>query len=252
MEYAQRLAEGNIPNTLVVDKHGRSTNVDSGVNTDIWDRANSTNDQDEWTAPTQARVHALVSASANDDKDAGTGARKVRVYGLQSWDTEETYEDIELEGLTPVNTVNSYVIIHRMEVKEWGASGPNVGLITATAATDSTVTAQINVGEGQTQMAIYGVPANKALYIHRMYANTIASGGGSEVVMKLKVNDYVDIQILGYKTKHTFSTRGSGSSNVQVDFKIPKKIQGPCIVKLQANGDSANMDVSAGFDALVR
>ena len=108
-------------------------------------------------APTVARAHALVSGSAADAA-AGTGARTVRIYGLDAdWNRQD--EEVILDGVTPVNTVGSYLRVFRMRVTSAGAGGINAGLITATAATDATISAAIAIGVGQTLMAVYSVPA---------------------------------------------------------------------------------------------
>jgi hypothetical protein len=55
------IAKGDVPGHKSVNKFGRTTNADSADPTDIWDRANATNDQAIWLAPTAARVHAIAS-----------------------------------------------------------------------------------------------------------------------------------------------------------------------------------------------
>lgn len=63
--FALALPSGQVPGYSGVNKFGRSTDVDSGVSTDIWDRANATDGQTIWTAPTQARTHQIASTSAS-------------------------------------------------------------------------------------------------------------------------------------------------------------------------------------------
>jgi hypothetical protein len=245
------LMEAHEGGTIIgVNKFGRSTNVDSGVDTDIWDRANATDDQDIWTAPTTARTHQITSSSANDTS-GGTGARTIRLYGLTSWSSVEISEDITMNGTSNVATTNSYVIIHRMKVLTKGSSGPNVGNITATADTDATVTAQINVGEGQTQMAIYGVPSGKRAYMSQYYASAIKAVASSSVALKMLVNPESESELTGFLTKHTLGVSTDGTNYLRHDFKPYFRIKGPAIIKIQGNASANNTDVSAGFDILI-
>ncbi len=96
-----------------------------------------------WVPPTTARVHALVSTSVND-ASAGTGARTVLVTGYNS-SRALVSETVTLNGTTPVNTSGSYSHITEMRVLTVGSGGTTAGVITATAATDSTVTSSIPV-----------------------------------------------------------------------------------------------------------
>jgi hypothetical protein len=233
------------------NKFGRATNVDNGVDTDIWDRANPTNDQAIWLAPTQARVHAIVSSSADDDGDPGAGT--VRVYGLKTWDSSETTEDVTMNGTTPVNTANSYVIINRMKVFLSGTSGPNVGVITATAAVDGTVTAQIGAGMGQTQMAIYGIPSTKNAYMTSYYGSVIKASGSASIALTLLVNEEPDTTPTAFLVKHTNGASTAGGTYFRHEFTPYFSVvePGPAIIKLQANGDANDLDVSAGFGLIL-
>ena len=241
---------GLLPGYSSVNKFGRSTDVDSATDTDIWDRANATDGQTIWVAPTQARTHQIVSTSANDDGDpVGTGARTIRVYGLTSWSADEASEDITMNGTTNVATSNSYVIIHRMKVLTKGASGPNVGKITATADTDGTVTAQINAGEGQTQMAIYGVPSTKRMYVCSYYASAIKAALSVSAAISLLVNPEPDAELTKFLIKHTNGIMTDGSTYLRHEFAPFFRVDGPAIIKLQGNASANNTDVDGGFDA---
>lgn len=248
-----RISRGGYSDISKVNKFGRSTNVDSGTATDLWDGANATDDIDVWVAPTQARTHQIASTSANDDGDpAGTGAQTIRIFGLTDWDTKEVSEDITMNGVSNVATSNQYVIIHRMVVLAWGSAGPNVGTITATADTDSTVTAQINAGFGQTQMCVYGIPSVQDAYLTEIYTTILRANLGTSEAhadMTLFYNSIPDTVTTGFITKETW---GCGTRAPSLHPYNPYfKLEGPGIIKIQATGSANNLDVSGNFDLIL-
>jgi len=70
-----------------------------------------------------------------------------------------------MDGTDDVNTAVAFSFIYRSRVLIAGSSEVNVGNITITAATDATISAVIIAGKGQTLMAVYRVPRNKALLL---------------------------------------------------------------------------------------
>lgn len=254
-DYFIEVAKGNIPGTSSVNVIGLSPSGIQTTITDIWDRADATPTQQVWVAPTQARVHAIVSSSTDDDgSPAGVGARTIRVYGLSSWSSDEITEDITLNGTTPVNTSNSYVIIHKMEVLTKGATSVNVGTITATAATDSTVTAQINPGYGKTLMAIYGIPTGKTAYITQYFGNihNHATPGTAYVAdLYLKINKEPDTQLTNFINFEHIGITSDGSNFTRRLANSPIVVAGPAIIKLSMIGSAADGDCSGGIDLIL-
>ena len=241
------IAAGNVAGRSVISKFGRSQNVESGVLGDIWDQGVGGT---TWVAPQAARKHEIYSSNAGD-ANGGTGAGVLRLYGLPDWDSAEVNEVVTMAGTVHVTTVNSYVIIHRMSVTPEGGAQPNIGRISAVAQTDGTTTAIILATEGQTQMAIYGIPSTQKLFLNRMYANLIAAKTGSEVKIKLVVNPNPDDQLPAFVVKHTLGLRAAGNSNVENHWHTYKKVEGPAIIKIQALGDDNDMDVDAGFEGVI-
>lgn len=249
-DFALEVARGAISGFSQINKFGSAPNGVQITATDIWSRADSSATQQIWVAPTQARVHAIVSSSADDDGDpVGVGARTLRVYGLTSWSLAETSEDITLDGTTPVNTANSYVIIHRMKVLTSGATSINVGTITATAATDATITAVILPGEGQTEMAIYGVPSIQSFYLTRWYVGIAKSSGvAADADFHLLVNENPNVQLTNFLYKSDLSLQSTGTSSFEKKFINYVKFAGPCIIKIQGFASVADLDAQAAFD----
>ena len=258
-DFMLEVAKGNIPGHFSVNKFGRAADGIQATATDVWDRADATPTQQLWVAPTAARIHAIASSSDLDGKTAApssTGARTIEVFGLKTWATAETSETVILDGTTAVNTAESYVIIHRMKVLTHGTTGPNSGIITATAASDGTITAQINVGNGQTEMAIYGIPSTQIGYMTSFDVNSHNTGNPATVVevdFDLLVNEHPDVDetAAAFLIKANIGLIGSGSSVFTKAYDPPLTIPGPAIIKFQAVSTLADTEGVAEFDLVL-
>lgn len=246
------VSRGNVPGIAAVHIFGESDNVDSGVKTDIWDRANTTDDQDIWTAPTQARTHQIVSSSTSDDgSPAGVGARTLEIRGLTGWTTNEVTETITMNGTTNVATANAYVIINHMEVLTKGATSANVGVIKATADTDGTVTAQINADRGHTLTTVYGVPSTQKLYVLAFSVTVGATASGKEVEVDILTNLEPDVELINFVVDFHVALNATGVGHIHHPHVVPDEHAGPLIIKMQATGDAANMSVDGSFEFLL-
>lgn len=106
-----------------------------------------------------AETMDIVSTDGADKgtPTAGTGARTVQIYGLDSsWNIQN--EIVTLDGTNPVTTANTYLRVYRLIVRTAGNGGANAGDITATASTAATVHAKIGIGDNQTLKSQYTVP----------------------------------------------------------------------------------------------
>lgn len=151
--------------SMVVNKFGRNPDIDT-----------TTDPEDVWVTgglyPFQSSDIALeiVSLSADDDKDAGTGAQSVTIQGLDAAGLMQT-ETVQLEGLTPVAIPGTWLRVFRASCVAAGSGGVNAGNIIIRASGGGTTYATINAGDGQTTMAIYTVPSNKKGKIFRHWAS---------------------------------------------------------------------------------
>lgn len=253
------VAKGAIAGHFAVNKYGRAADGVQQTVTDIWDRADAVATQQIWLAPTAPRLHAIASASDLDGKTAApssTGARTIQVFGLKTWDLAETSETVTLDGTTPVNTNDSYVIIHRMKVLTHGTAGPNVGVITATAAVNGTVTAEINAGNGQTEMSIYGVPSTQKAYMTSFDVNSHNTGNPStvlEVDFDMLVNEHPDVDptSAAFLIKANVGLIASGSTIFTKAYDPPLEIPGPAIIKFQAISTLDDTEAVAEYDLIL-
>ena len=253
-EHALDVAMGLIADESESIKFGRNIEVDDTITADIWDGGHTLASGGVslvWVAPTQTRVHQLVSSST-DDAAAGVGARTVRIYYLKDWNTPELIIDVVMNGTSNV-ALPSMVMINRMEVLTKGATSVNVGIIKATADTDSTITSQIRAGQGQTQQCILGISSLDDLYLHGMYAYANKAGGAAGLVdVSLLYNPEPDAELTNFLTKHTFGLQTVGTSGNFHNFIGKKVFHGPGILKISVFSGTNNMDVSAGWCAIVK
>ncbi len=246
------------PGVTHENKYGKSTDGVQLTPTDIWDRADSTSTQQIWLAPTAARIHTIVSSSAADDgtpEGAGAGAQSIRIFYLPDWDTKEAFEDVVLNGVAGVAMVNAAVVVHRMKVMALGSTfAINVGNITATAAVDATVTAQINAGEGQTLMAIYGVPSVQTAFMTGYDINAHNSGNPAnptETDFTFLINEHPDLNTLAFTNKSNLGTIAVGTAYISKKYLPYKDIPGPAIIKFQAEATITDTEGAAEFDLIL-
>lgn len=239
----------SIEGQSLVNKFGRAPTGIQATATDVWDRADATPTQSIWLAPTAARIHTIASTSANDTV-GGTGAASVKIYYLSDWDTAEKSETVTGNLNSGIAMDNAAVIIHRMEVIPQPTSTTvNAGTITATAAVDSTVTAQINIGEGQTQMAIQGIPSTQTLYVTRFYGTiNKAQGAAASINFSFLINPSPNINTVVYLIKNTRGLQNTGKSGDTWPWIPYFKVIGPAIIKVQGLANAADVEASAGFD----
>lgn len=239
---------GKTASYAVVNKFGEALDCDQNVATDIWDGADGTTSTDVIVLPTTARIHDLSSTSGNDIAITGSGCRTIDVSGLTAWNTAEVSETVTMNGTGNSATTNAYVIIHRMVCKTFGSGLTNAGIITATAQTDSTVSAAIQAGNGQTLMAIYGVPSTQNIYITDVHCS-VTGTVTAKVNITMLVKEDADLDTSGFLVKDRW--HAEQASPVVRRYRLPKRFDGPCIVKLQANSDTANAVCAGAFDAYV-
>ena len=138
--------------TIYRDRFGFNTTIDTNdVPEDIWSEGG------EYPFPTAAATTTIESDSTDDDGDpAGDGAQTVYVSGLDT-NYAEVEEIVTMNGTSAVTLSNSYLRVHRCYVIASGADGTNAGNITVQHG--STVIAAIPAGLGQTQAAVFTIPA---------------------------------------------------------------------------------------------
>ena len=109
-----------------------------------------------------------VSSDDLNDTAAGTGAQQVLVIGLDNNYLEQR-ELIELDGLTPVLSVNAYLRVNLVGVSRVGTVEQNIGTITLDAEIAGTQQSSIPPTLNKSVQSNYTVPADKTLLLTGIY-----------------------------------------------------------------------------------
>jgi hypothetical protein len=190
-----------------------------------------------------------VSSSSTADTSAGTGARTVQLYGLDA-DYNEINETVTLNGQTAVNTTNSFLRINRMLVRTAGTGGTNAGVIyagtgTVTTGVPANKYATIAIGDGQTLMALWTVPAGFTLYIYQT----------DVTVATTQNNKYAKISLVARPLGEVFQVKDlfvKTESQTTIEYAFPLKFEEKTDIEYRCIGDSAGADIaiSAAIDGV--
>ena len=154
---------GKVERFSIVNKFGRNDLINIGtVPETVWTGGGV------YPFPSAQGIVSIVSNSANDAPVLG-GAITMFVSGTDD-QYNEISEIVALAGTTPVSTTLEYYRISRMFVVSAGATGVNVGDLSASLS--GTPISYIDAGKGQTLQAVYTVPLGKRGII-KQYSSSV-------------------------------------------------------------------------------
>lgn len=174
-----QVSSGEVDGVSYIEKFGYQTDVPNGDIATVWD---GTGLYDYLTTATTV----TVTSDDSDDNPAGSGARQVEIQGLDQ-DHNVVLEAVDLGG----TSTTTFIRVFRVRVCQSGGTNPNQGVITIagggkTLAIIDKLTNNAD-GHGQTNMAIYTVPAGKTAYLTQW---TVSSGKqNADTIAKLMIRD---------------------------------------------------------------
>lgn len=183
--YANEVALGLFSDVTSGFKFGSATIGTSEI--EVWDGNTTYN----WL---ETATYLKISSSDVDDVVGDTGGETIEIFGL-----DENYcdcgETIALAGQSVETTSKKYIRIYRMKVLTAGSSGTNEGdiylhnsAVSSGVPSDTTkIYAKILIGNGQTLMSIFTVPAGKKMLINLLHASI---GEGKDCKMSLFTREF--------------------------------------------------------------
>lgn len=233
-----QVARGQITNHETQFQFGVNTSVGTSVAT-IWNGPTTT-----YAYPAAATV-LKISSSDTNDTSAGTGARTVLINGLNA-NYQETSEIVTLNGQTPVNTANSYLRFHYMEVLTAGSGGGAAGTIYAgtgsvTGGVPAVAYGLITSAYNTSAAAMWTVPAGYTAY---MTSCVWTSGNTS-------ANVVVTGQIFSRTVGGVFTLESSckilAGNTFHRNFDQPLIFQEKTDIEMRASSSAAGSQVTGEF-----
>lgn len=236
--FGLQLARGQITNHKNIFKFGDNSDINGALET-IWSGGGL------YVYPSTATV-MLVSSSSANDAGLGTGARTISVQGLDA-NYNEISETVILNGQTQVSTTLLFLRVFRSFVITAGSGGTAAGTIyigtgVAVAGVPPTVYAQIKLGENQTTMAIWTVPAGYTAYLNRGSFSAASNNAAQYVLAKFVVRPFGGV----FRNAADVT---ANSNVIQYDFETPLEIPEKSDIEARAIALSGtNFYVTASFE----
>ena len=239
--YSLRVAEGQVTGATSLFKFGFNADVDTTEET-VWSGGG------DLVYPGAAGEVSISSDDTNDVNPGGTGARTIKVQGLDA-NYLEIEEDIALNGQTQVVTTKEYLRIFRAYVLTAGSNGGTAGTVyVGTTGATAGVPAVIYASFGsanQTQMAVYTVPASKKLYVDDITFTAALSAADHSVTAKFKTRE------VATNTFRTQFIQVMQSDNNVSPFNYPLAIPAKTDIECRAVASTTNNQVSASFQGVL-
>lgn len=237
--FALQVARGQVAFHKTQFKFGFNSDVDDSLET-VWS-------QGGLYSYLASASTLKISSSSTADTSAGTGARTVTIYGLDS-NYDEISETITLNGQTSVDSTKEYLRINRMVVNTAGSGEQNAGVIyagtgTVTVGVPANVYASIAIGDNQTLMCLWTVPRGYTAYLSQI-----------DISMNTEVaNKFGTVSIVARPNGGVFNVQDKFSLSQNIitqSFSYPRKYGEKTDIEVRAiaSSSNANLSVSAGLD----
>ena len=240
-DFGLQVARGQIPYHKSNFKFGFNADVDDALET-VWSKGGL-------YAYLSSATALYISSSSTNDTVAGTGARTVKVSGLDS-DYDEVSVTVNMNGQSGVS-LGTFTRVNRIEVLTAGSGGANAGNLhvgseaSPTVGVPATTYAYVTVGDNQTLMALWTVPRNYTAYVTQTDITVATTQNNKYCTVSLVARPFGGV----FNVKDRFVK--SESSHHQV-YNFPLKFEEKTDIEFRAIGDSAGADIaiSVGIDIL--
>jgi hypothetical protein len=228
---------------VLYSKFGRNADVD-GVSSveDVWSRGGL------YTGfPTGAADTVSVSSSSSNDTVAGSGARTIRIFGLNAAGTRQI-EDLTLNGTTPVVTTSLWTRLTFIKCLTGGSLQTNSGTITVSHTnTPANVLAEVPVGFGSSQITAFTVEAGYTGILKNLQVGASNNNGTTQEAQVVLATRVFGSSIFEYQRGITVSTVSPVVDHTEVQLVLPPLTD---VVARVISTTADNLRINCRFDML--
>jgi len=248
--YLMEVSKGNVTGQQIINKFGGN----DAVGTNFVPVCSGS----VYQTPNTLTALELVSTS-NDDTATGSGARVVRLSGLNNingvW--TEDIQDVTLTGTTPVSVPNSLYRNYKMRVLESGTYATAVApthnsTITLSQVATTTAWSVINTeggfGLSSSEIGVFSIPKGQTGYLISLHLDVEASKSVDVIGF---VREGTDIVTAPYSPMTAFFIKRSiDGEHAAGDGHALQKIVGPADIGFMARVSQGTAKVEVEFDLL--
>jgi len=242
------IAKGDVVGHAYIHKFGRAPDFDSGDgDVTVWDGADDSEvNEMQYNYSTTAIIDSLSSANAGDTQD-------IEVLGLDS-NYVLTTQTITITGQTRKALTTNLIRVKRLRnVGSTNLAGElycyeNTALTAGVPIDTTKVRAAIVVGNNQTEMAIYTVPAGKTGYLRQWFASSSGAKKTTNYLIKLMARPFGQV----FQLNHSSSI--SDTSPYLHTYVEPVSFSEKTDIEMRASLTDTGVTeaaVSAGFDIVL-
>ena len=239
-----QVARGQVEHHKNIFKFGFNPDVDDSLET-VWVQGGL------YSYLSSASTLYISSSSTADDA-AGTGARTATISGLDA-NYNEVSVTVELDGQNGVQLgdASNWIRVFRISVNTAGSGGQNAGVLyvgteaSPTSGVPANKYATVAIGDNQTLMALWTVPAGYTAYL--LQTDT--------TVATTQNNKYATMSLVARPINCAFRVVDrfvKAESSTHQEYTIPLKFEEKTDIEFRAIGDSAAADIaiSAAMDLI--
>lgn len=239
--FLYQIQRGAVPGYIYLQRHAFTHEASSSFFSPIW----SVTPARSYPYLTTAQT-LTVSSTSVDDTVAGTGARTVRVDGLDA-NYDLLSETVTLNGQTGVTTVNSFLRINNLTCATFGTDNRNrgdiyIGYGVLSAGKNDTPLHLINAGALVSEVGVFTVPRGFTL-VSFDYDGAVSAGKEASIRAYFRTDASSPFQVRGGTSifeKHTdlFET------TTAVFYELAD-------IELQALANSGNTKISVNVQTAI-